>query len=193
MTWQKKDNDKDKDKDIFWAHSNSDLRHLWPLRHLIRVMRTHELTKNKQWQRQMQRQWQRQRQIYLQEHLQRAIPETCDPWNIWSEWWGDMTHKITMTKKNKKTKKLTMTKTNTFKEHLQRATLKTCDLWEIWSEWWGDLTWPTKIQWKIQLQRQRKWQRQWQIQSQRLVPFETLIKIPTIENLNSWQYFLPDN
>ena len=35
------------------------------------------------------------------------------------------------------------------------------------------MTWPTKIQWKIQLQRQRKWQRQWQIQSQRLVTFET--------------------
>ena len=25
------------------------------------------------------------------EHLQRAILETCDLWNIWSEWWGDMT------------------------------------------------------------------------------------------------------
>ena len=25
------------------------------------------------------------------EHLQRAIPGTCDLWDIWSEWWGDMT------------------------------------------------------------------------------------------------------
>ena len=25
------------------------------------------------------------------EHLLRAILETCDLWDIWSEWWGDMT------------------------------------------------------------------------------------------------------
>ena len=25
------------------------------------------------------------------EHLQRATLETCDLWDIWSEWWGDMT------------------------------------------------------------------------------------------------------
>ena len=27
----------------------------------------------------------------FREHLQRAILETCDLWDIWSEWWGDMT------------------------------------------------------------------------------------------------------
>ena len=42
-----------------------------------------------------------------------------------------------------------------------------------------DLT--TKIQW------------QWQRQSQRLVTFETLITILTVENLNSWHSLLPDN
>ena len=29
--------------------------------------------------------------ITFKEHLQRAIPETCFLWDIWSEWWGDMT------------------------------------------------------------------------------------------------------
>ena len=28
----------------------------------------------------------------FREHLQRAIPETCDLWDIWSEWWGDIDH-----------------------------------------------------------------------------------------------------
>ena len=54
-TWpdQKKDNDKDKYKDedndkdkyILRTPSKSDPRDLWPLRHLIRVMRWHDLTK----------------------------------------------------------------------------------------------------------------------------------------------------
>ena len=79
----------------------------------------------------------------------------------------------------------TMTKTNTFREHLQRAILETCDLWDIWSEWWGDMTWPTK--------RQRQRQTQTQRQPWKLVTFETLITILTIENLNSWKSVLPDN
>ena len=44
-----------------------------------------------------------------------------------------------------------------------------------------DLT--KKIQWQWQIQRQRQLQRQWHRQSQRLVTFETLITILTIENL----------
>ena len=27
----------------------------------------------------------------FREHIQIVIRETCDFWNIWSEWWGDMT------------------------------------------------------------------------------------------------------
>ena len=27
----------------------------------------------------------------FRQHLQRAILETCDLWDIWLEWWGDMT------------------------------------------------------------------------------------------------------
>ena len=85
MNWPKRNNDKykdkdnDKDKDILRAHSKSDRRDLWPLRHLINVIRTHDLTKKRE----------------------------------------------TMTK----TKKMTKTKTNTFK-HLQRAILWTCDFWD---------------------------------------------------------------
>ena len=101
----------------------------------------------------------------FREHLQRAIPETCDLWDIWSEWWGDITwpdidkdkHKYkhndkdkyltwpkkkTMTKPDTKTKKKTMSKT--FREHLQRAIPETCDLCNIWSEWWVDMTRPKR-------------------------------------------------
>ena len=27
----------------------------------------------------------------FREHFQRALLETCDLWDIWSEWWGDIT------------------------------------------------------------------------------------------------------
>ena len=49
--------------------------------------------RQRQWQRQWhrQRQWQWQTQNTFREHLQSAILETCDIWDIWSEWWGDMT------------------------------------------------------------------------------------------------------
>ena len=40
-----KDKDKDNDKNIKRTPSKSDPRDLWPLRHLIREMRRHDLTK----------------------------------------------------------------------------------------------------------------------------------------------------
>ena len=52
MTWPKKidkdkykDKDKDKDKDILRTPPKSNPRDLWPLRHLFRVMRRHDMTK----------------------------------------------------------------------------------------------------------------------------------------------------
>ena len=60
--------------------------------------------------------------------IQRAILETCDLWDICSEWWEDMTWPKKLTKTNTKTK--TMTKTKTFWEHLLRAILETCDIWD---------------------------------------------------------------
>ena len=120
-TWpdQKKDNSKhkhkhkhnDKDKYIKRAPSKSDPRDLWPLRHLIRMMRRHDLTKKSQWQRQIQRQRQWHKINTFREHLQRAVPQTCDLCDIWQERWGDITwQKKTMTKKN----------TNTVREHPER-------------------------------------------------------------------------
>ena len=53
----------------------------------------------------------------FREHLQRAIFETFDLRDIWSEWWENMTWQKKWTNKNLKTK------TNTFREHLQRAIL----------------------------------------------------------------------
>ena len=59
------------------------------------------------------------------EHPQRTILETCDLWDIWPDWWGDMTWpKQTMTMT------MAMTMAMTFKEHPQRAILETCDLWD---------------------------------------------------------------
>ena len=85
-----------------------------------------------------------------------------------------------------------MTKTHTFREHLQRAIPVTCDLLKIWSEWWGDMTWPKKktmtktktktaggLTWPTKIPWQRQWQRQIHLentfkeQSQRLVTLET--------------------
>jgi len=160
----------------FWKTQwQSDPRGLWPLRHLIRVMRGHDLTNKKT----ITKTKTKTKTNTFRKHLQRATLETCDLWDIWSEWWRDMTwpKKKTMTKTNTMTK--TMTKTNTFRKHLQRATLETCDLWAIWSEWWGDLTWSTKRQWKRQVRRQRQLQRQIHLENtfkerpQSLVTFET--------------------
>ena len=76
----------------------------------------------------------------------RVILETCNLWDIWSEWWGDMTWP-----KNLPTHIPTYPPTylptylSTYlREHPQGAILETCDLYDIWSEWWGDLTWPKK-------------------------------------------------
>ena len=77
MTWPKKidkdkykdkDKDNDKDKDILRTPPKSNPRDLWPLRHLFRMMRRHDMTK-KNWQRQIQRQrqWQRQRQRHFEQ------------------------------------------------------------------------------------------------------------------------------
>ena len=51
----------------------------------------------------------------------RVTLETCDLWDIWSEWWRGMT----------------------WLDYFG-AILETCDLYDICSEWWGDLTWPKK-------------------------------------------------
>ena len=53
-----------------------------------------------------------------------------------------------------------------------------CDLSDICSEWWEDMTWPKKTIGKT------IW---------RLATFETLITIPTVENLNLRQSLLPDS
>ena len=84
---QKKRNDKDKDRDndkdkyTKRAPSKSNPRDLWPLRHLIRVMRRHDLTKKKTM----------TKANTFRDHLQRAMLETCDFRDIWSEWRGNMT------------------------------------------------------------------------------------------------------
>ena len=70
----------------------SDPRDLWPLRHLIRVMRRHDLTKK------IPTYLHTYPPTYLptylctsiREHSKGAIQETCDLWDIWSEWWEDM-------------------------------------------------------------------------------------------------------
>ena len=64
-----------------------DPRDLWRLRHLIRVMRRHDRTKKKT----MTTTKTMTKTNTFREHLQWVILETCDLWDIWSEWWGDMT------------------------------------------------------------------------------------------------------
>ena len=65
----------------------------------------------------------------FREHLQRAISETFDRWDIWSEW----------SRKHDLTNKKTMT----IREHLQSAISGTFDRWDILTEQWENMTWPT--------------------------------------------------
>ena len=58
----------------------------------------------------------------FEKHNNRVIPETCNPWDIWSGWW-----KKTMTKTN--TKKKSMTKANTIRETLSESDPR--DLWHL--------------------------------------------------------------
>ena len=88
-----KDNDKDNDnnKDIWGTPSISDPRDFWPLRHLIRVIRRHELTNKKTLPKTKTMTMTNAMTKTLREHPQRAALETCNLWNIGPEWWGEMT------------------------------------------------------------------------------------------------------
>ena len=59
------------------------------------------------------------------EHPQGAILKTCDLWDIWSEWWGDMTWPKIYPATNIPTQLPT-----SFTKHPQGAILETCDLWD---------------------------------------------------------------
>ena len=74
--------------------------------------------------------------------IQRATLETCDLWDIWSEWWEDMTWPKKLTKTN--------TKTKTFWEPLLRAILETCDIWD--TDYNSD-NWEPEKNWQRQRQR----------------------------------------
>ena len=76
----------------FWKTlPKSTLRDLWPLRHVIRVMRRHDLTNKKTMTKTNTKTKTMTMTMTFGEHPQRATPETFDIWDIWSEWWGDMT------------------------------------------------------------------------------------------------------
>ena len=65
----------------------SDPRDLWPLRHVIRVMKGHDLTNKKTMTNTNTKTMTMTKTNTFWEHLQRATLETCDLWDIWSEWW----------------------------------------------------------------------------------------------------------
>ena len=85
------DNDNDKDKYILRTPSESDPRDLWPLRHLIRVMRGHDLTNKKTMTNTKTKTMTMTKTNTFWDHLQRATLETCDLWDVWSKRWGDKT------------------------------------------------------------------------------------------------------
>ena len=88
----------------------SDPRDLWPLRHLFRVIRRHNLTKKTTKTNTQTKTMTMTKTNTFREPLQRAIIETCELWDIWSEWWGDMTWPT--------------------KRQLQRQRQRHCDLWD---------------------------------------------------------------
>ena len=166
------------DKGFYFLTLQSNPRDLWPLRHLIRVMRRHDLTKKIT-----------HLPTYLPtyppthlptsvgEHPQGAILETCDLWDICSEWWGDMTWaKKTMSKTKTMTKTITLK--NTFKERSLRL-----------------VTFETFVQ-SDEETRHGQRQRHWQIKDHNkymtkirngLWACEKLLTFQTIKSLNSWQ------
>ena len=139
---QKRDNNKDKDKDkdnhkekyVQRAPSRNDPRDLWPLRHLIRVVRRHDLTKKIIMTKTNTKTKTMTKTNTFREHLQRAILETCDLSYIWSERWGDIT--TTMTNTGTKTK----TMTNTL---IAPSKSIPSDLWHLrhWLHFWQLRTW----------------------------------------------------
>ena len=74
----------------FWS-TKSNPRDLWPLWHLTRVMRAHDLNIKKTMTKTKTKTKTMTKTNTFRELHQRAILETCDLWDIWSEWWGDMT------------------------------------------------------------------------------------------------------
>ena len=73
------------------------------------------------------------------EHLQRAIPDTFDIWNIWSYWWGDMTWP-------KKRQRQIQTMTNNDKDNEKhKYTLRTRAILETYNttEWPWDCDYET--------------------------------------------------
>ena len=83
--------DNDKDKYIQRTHSKSDPRDSWPLRHMIRVIMRHDLTKKKIMTRTNTKTKTMTKTNTFREHIQRVIIETCDLWDLWSEWLWDIT------------------------------------------------------------------------------------------------------
>ena len=65
---------------------HSSLRDLWPLRHVMRVMRRHDLNNKKTMTKTMTMTKTKTTTKTFREHPQRLILETYDFWDIWSEW-----------------------------------------------------------------------------------------------------------
>ena len=73
------------------TQQQSDPRDLRPLRHLIRMISRHDLTKKKTMTKTKAKTKTITKTNTIGKNFQKAIQETCDLWNIWSEWWEDLT------------------------------------------------------------------------------------------------------
>ena len=116
------DNDNENDKYVK-IRSKGDLLYFSPLRHLIRVMRKHDLANKKT--------ETKTKTKTLKELLQRAIIDNCN------NWWMIKKHQLTNKKitRKKTTNTKTMTMTNTFTEYLQMAILELEKLGNCWHFW----------------------------------------------------------
>ena len=93
----------------------------------------------------------------FEKHYHTALQETCEPWDIRWEWWGDMT----WTTKIQWQRQWQRHSESTFKERFQRlVTFATFDQSD--EETWPDQK-ERQLQWQIQ--RQRQWQRQIHLES----------------------------
>jgi len=130
--YKDKDKDEDKDKSILRTPPKSNPRDLWPLRHLFRVMRRHDMTKKID--------KDKYKDKYNDKDILRPPPKSNrrDLWPLKHLVRVMRNHDIITKLTNTKTITLTMrmTKSKTFWEYFLRAILETCDLCDIWSEWY---------------------------------------------------------
>ena len=128
----------------------------------------------------------------FRKHLSRAIFETCDLWDIWSEWWENMTWPTKRQRQRQIQRQWQIHLENTFKERsLRIVTLKTLAQSH-------EKTWPAKKDYEKNKVKDKT--RQWQIRFENtlkeffddiLKTFREYLQIAILQKLWNYWHFWP--